>query len=190
MKFPHPFLWAAAIENHSKQQNRDFRPDRTPKPLKFMWGNFYIQKYPTIIAHSLIFRPDSNRPRLIPLPDPDRPRLIPLVKEVKSPRQACCPRRFSFYIKMKRISQSDIRILPFSFAASGVHRRISPAPVLPARSELPRLRISVLPTRFRHPRLLALVLKNRPAPSPGPAPAPAALHCCYSSDLFTASGMS
>jgi hypothetical protein len=66
MKFPHPFLWAAAVENHSKQQNRDFRPDRTPKPLKFMWGNFYIQKCPTIFAHSLIFRPDSDRPHRIP----------------------------------------------------------------------------------------------------------------------------
>jgi hypothetical protein len=70
MKFPHHFLWAAAVEKCSKQQNRDFRPDRTPKPLKFVWGNFNIQKYPTIFAHSLIFRSDSVRSHLIPLPHP------------------------------------------------------------------------------------------------------------------------
>jgi hypothetical protein len=52
MKFPHLFLRAGAVESFSKRRNYDFRPDRTPKPLKFMWGNFEIQNSPTFFAHS------------------------------------------------------------------------------------------------------------------------------------------
>jgi hypothetical protein len=51
MKFPHLFLWAAAVEYYSKRPKSDFCSDDSQESLKIRWGNFHIRNYPTIFAH-------------------------------------------------------------------------------------------------------------------------------------------